>query len=210
MDDKYLFASLRKTFCSLLTLIVLTTAGCSSLSYQCKIRAEEEFLQAQTAFRQQDYRKSLQECLSLISRYPSCSVYDRILYYTALNYLHLRSSPEDYNPALKYFQRLVDECPESHLVTESRTWITVLSALTATTDRAEEELRGNGTDTHPKRTGRISSDPVQKENDKKDQELKRLKHENEKLKHEIDLLKNVDVQLHQKKRGLNNAESGSD
>lgn len=194
-----------------MTTLVLLTAGCSQLNSRAAVPAHDEMFQAKKNFLEGKHRQSLQDCLALISRQPVCAVYDQALYYAALNYVQLNTPEGDYQSAINYFKRLEEECPDSPLKPGSATWVLVLTHLSSEPERDQEDLRENGALLTHLHAGRNASEAKKKEPAKKKElELKHLRQENEKLKKEIDLLKNVDVQLHQKKKDLNNAESETD
>lgn len=210
MSSTRFFPAWKRTHFILMTGLIMLAAGCSQLNYQCKVAANDEMSQAKRFFLEGKHRQSLQDCLAIISRYPACAVYDQALYYAALNYVQLNTPDGEYQGAIKYFKRLEEECPGSLLKPGSATWVLVLTHMTSEVDKDQEDPKENGAPLAYLPKGRAIDVKKKDPDKKKDSELKNLRLENEKLKKEIDLLKNVDVQLHQKKRDLNNAESGTD
>jgi len=132
------------------------------------------------------YRESLQGCLAIMASSPGCTALDQALYYAALNSLRIDPGHGGRSEAANYLQRLIKDCTGSPYRPEAEIWLAVLTSP----ENSSLQVGDVFTDI----TG--SNDSLQK----KDQEIKRLHSEIVRLTREIDMLKNVDVQLHQKKK----------
>lgn len=169
---------------------------------------------AQQYFRQGDYQRSLEESLTLISQYPKGSLYDKALFYAALNNLHLGNPEVNYSKASDYFKRLSEECPKSPILAESNAWIAILTSLSmkdkelTTLKKELEEKKSQETFIKEEKTETMQQLReemelrIQQLQEKKNREIAQLKKERERLKQELELLKKVDVQLEQRKKGL--------
>jgi hypothetical protein len=140
------------------------------------------------------YRQSLQGCESIIDSRPGCPSLDEALYYAALNCLRMDPGETGKLEAGQHFKRLVDECPKSSLRPEAEVWLAAL--------KPPSELAGKGHAQPGVDAGSML--PGHDGLKKKDQEIKRLRSEIMRLNREIDMLKNVDVQLHQQAKDLDN------
>jgi TolA-binding protein len=105
--------------------------------------------------------------------------------------VQLHFSDDDYTSARRYFQQVIEKSPNSSLADQSAAWVAVLSRLQRVKqDALSSEDQGRR---------------CRQTQDEKDRAIVKLKTETEKLKKEIELLKKVDLQIHQQKRGMTNA-----
>ena len=144
------------------------------------------------------YGQSLQGCRSIIDSRPGCAALDEALYFAALNSLRMDTGQSGRLHAAQYFKRLIAECPKSPLRPEAGAWLAVLAPAP---DKAANGTGQAGLDAPAALPGH-DNNHEQGGLKKKDQEIKRLNREIMRLNREIDMLKNVDVQLHQQKKDL--------
>ncbi len=171
-------------------------ANCSqAMLPHVKYRSEFELIEKY--YRQGQYQKSLEQCAAFISAYRESPLYDRALFYAALNNLHLNPPEKSHDTAIQYFNKLLSECPESSLRDASAAWVSVLTASDRSIALLKKELDEKQVQ-------------ITKASAAKDHEIVKLKAEIEKLKKEIELLKKVDLQYQQSKRNAIDAgKSGS-
>jgi tetratricopeptide (TPR) repeat protein len=158
-------------------------------------------------YRQGDYQRSLQGCLGIIESYPKKPYHDQALYYAALNYLFIGSTDEDYSMALQYFKKVIEECPGSPLLPESAQWVELLTDLAFQKSEIADAQKILKKKQPQLQACRFQLKKIKSQLRQKDLEIQSLKLEIDKLKKKIDLLEKVDLQIHQKKRDLQNAES---
>jgi len=178
----------------------LSGLGCAGLPQRGEKPAADLYTVKQQ-FAGGQYGQSLQGCRLIIDSRPGCATLDEALYYAALNSLRLEPGERGRLLAAQYFKRLAAECPASPLRPEAETW---LAALVASPVKAANGTgQAGGIDAGPALPGHEDSHG-QNGLKKKDQEIRRLRSEIVRLNREIDMLKNVDVQLHQQKKDLEN------
>jgi tetratricopeptide (TPR) repeat protein len=174
-----------------LILLLATLPCCSRVRYLYQDEDQQQLAQIERYYRQGAYQQSLERCAALIERYPGSPHYDRALFYAGLNSVQLHVADDDYTSALRYFEHVTEQFPDSALADQSAAWVSALSRLQ-----------------------RVKQDALNKEDqarhcreiqNEKDREIVKLKTERERLKKEIELLKKVDLQIHQQKRGMTNA-----
>jgi tetratricopeptide (TPR) repeat protein len=169
--------------------------ACSHVAARLSDKDTAEHAIIEKYYQQKQYQESLEHCMLFIARYPKSSLYDRVLYVTALNHIQIDSLHGDYTTALRYFTRLAEECRNSSLRNESAAWIALLSQVGTDTARMEKALL-------EKQEQVIR---CQQTIDQRDRDIVKLKTEVEKITKEIDLLKKVDLQFQQKKKDVQNA-----
>ena len=205
---------------SLIWASIIGLIACSQITtglyngYQGTGSEARHYTLVQKYYRQGDYQRSLEESLTLISQYPKSTLYDKALFYAALNKLHLGSPDGDYSEASSYFKRLAQECPNSLLQAESNTWIAVLTALSLRDNEIaalQKELgekksrlalfQEEKAETMQQLKGEMELKVKQLQR-KKSREIAQLQKEMNRLRKELELLKKVDVQLEQRKKDL--------
>jgi len=138
------------------------------------------------------YKVSLEKSESVLKQYPR-SLGDQALLNLGLLYAHPAYPEADVQKSIKYFQRLIEEYPESILKVEAEIWILVLQDRMLR-DREISEL-----------TDKIDAlkKATKGEKDKlKKMQLKvsELQNQVKELKNQIDRLKSVDIRIEEKKR----------
>jgi hypothetical protein len=176
----------------------LSGLGCAGIP-QREQKMPGELCAVQQQFAAGQYRQSLQGCQSIIASRPGCPPLDEALYYAALNCLRMNSDESGKLQAVQHFKRLIDECPKSSLLPEAEVW---LAALKPPPEKTGKGHAPPGVDAGSAPSGHEVS--LRHELKKKDQEIKRLHSEIIHLNREIGLLKNVDVQLNEQKKDLDN------
>jgi hypothetical protein len=172
-------------------LALAVCAGCSKVGDAFHAGDRDTSAQIERSYRQGQYQRSLEQCAAVIAQHPGSAVYDRALYYAGLNLVQLGPASDNYSRALHYFQKLLQERPDSALIDESTAWVKLLS-LSAQTHRELQQ-----------RQSQISQ--YGGLYDEQARQIVRLKAENERLKKELELLKKVDLQLQQQKKDMHNA-----
>ncbi len=179
-------------------------SGLSGLGCAGRVQHGEKTAADLGAVKQQfasgQYGQSLQGCRVIIDSRPGCPSLDEALYFAALNSLRIEPGQSGRLQAGQYFKRIAAECPKSPLRPEAEAWLAVLAA---SPDKAANGNGQAGLDAVPLLPGHDGSHG-QDGLKKKDLEIKRLRNEIVRLNREIDMLKNVDVQLHQQKKDLDN------
>jgi len=148
--------------------------------------ARDALLRGRRLLAKGDFGGALKENQKALSFSGDRSPRDEALFHTGLIYAHNDNPSKDYRKALGFFRRLIDDYPQSPLITQAKIWVGVL----------EEDWRLNQV------IGQIS-----RENDTLIQEKEDLIHENqkssqviEKLKQVIKKSKQVDIEIEEKKR----------
>ncbi|MCX5904653.1 MAG: hypothetical protein NTV89_14590 [Proteobacteria bacterium] len=172
-------------------LLAALCAGCSLITSTFRGSDRETFEQIERSYRLGQYQRSLEQCAALIAQHPGGAFYDRGLFYAGLSLVQLGPAAENYSRALRYFQKLQQECPASTLTPESTAWVNLLYRSL----QAEKELQAQQT--------RISQ--CRSASDEKDRRIARLAAENERLKKELELFKKADLQFQQQKKDMHNA-----
>ena len=179
------------TLIIMLGLFMCGMPCCSQMIYSSANKDQQQYAQIERYYRQGDYQQSLERCAALIAGYPGSPLYAQALFYAGLNSVQLHFSDDDYTSARRYFQQVIEKSPNSSLADQSAAWVAVLSRL----QRVKQDALGS------EEQGRR----CRQTQDEKDRDIVKLKTETEKLKKEIELLKKVDLQIHQQKRGMTNA-----
>jgi tetratricopeptide (TPR) repeat protein len=172
-------------------LLMLLCAGCSLITSTFRDSDSETFEQIERSYQLGQYQRSLDQCAALIAQHPGSAFYDRALYYAGLSLVQLGPAAENYSRALQYFQKLIQECPQSARMHESATWVNLLSRSL----QAEKDLQAQ--------QERISQ--CRSASDEKDRRIAGLAAENERLKKELELFKKADLQFQQQKKDMHNA-----
>jgi outer membrane protein assembly factor BamD (BamD/ComL family) len=138
------------------------------------------------------YQESLKRSESVLAQYPR-SLGDQALLNLGLLYAHPGYPKADVQKSIKYFQRLVEEYPESMLKDEAQIWIRVLQNRVLA-DRHMRKLK-------------LTLKAIKKDNKVKTANYKKmqlkanaLEDQVKELKNQIDRLKSVDIRIEEKKR----------
>lgn len=177
----------------------LSGLGCAGIPQREQKMAGELFAVKQQ-FAGGQYRQSLQGCRTIMDSRPGCPPLDEALYYAALNSLRMDPGEIGRLQAGQYFKRLVDACPASPLRPEAEAWLAVLKPLPDKAGNGHAQAGVDAGSTLAGHEGGTQHNGLKK----KDQEIKRLRSEIVRLNREIAMLKNVDVQLHQQTKDLDN------
>jgi tetratricopeptide (TPR) repeat protein len=138
------------------------------------------------------YKESLEKSESVLKQYPR-SLGDQALLNLGLVYAHPGYTEADVQKSIKYFQRLIEEYPESVLSVEAEIWILVLQDRVLK-DRQMSKLKQT--------LKAIKKDNKAKTDKFKKMQLKASEFQNQvnELKNQIDRLKSVDIRIEEKKR----------
>lgn len=140
--------------------------------------AEKLLLQARTSFARGDFLTSLKENQEILNRYPQ-TYGDHALYAMGLIYAYPEYFYSNYEISLHFFNRLLREYPESIFKNQSEVWI---SLLKQTMENTKEIGQKNQEITFLK--NELSSEKKQTKN----------------LLNQIKRLKEIDLDLEEKKR----------
>jgi tetratricopeptide (TPR) repeat protein len=174
----------------MLGLLLGALPCCSQVKYFLQDE-DQQLAQIERYYQQGNYQQSLERCDALIAGYPGSPLYAQALFYAGLNSVQLHFADDDYSSARRYFQQVTEKFPNSSLADQSTAWAAALSQL----QRIKQDVLS--TEEQWRR--------CRKTQDEKDREIVKLKTETEKFKKEIELLKKVDLQIHQQKKGMSNA-----
>lgn len=170
---------------------LLLCAGCSLITGTFRGSDSKPFEQIERSFQQGEYQRCLEQCAARIAQHPGDAFYDRALFYAGLSLVQLGSGAENHTRALRYFQQLKQECPDSALAQESAAWVQLLSRSL----RLEKELQDE--------QARIAE--CRSAGDEKDRRIAGLAAEIGRLKKKLELFKNADLQFQQQKKDMQNA-----
>lgn len=153
-----------------------TFSGCIHM-WQ-KWQAEDRLSDAKKLMNEGDYKEALQESKEVLRVYPH-SMGDRALYIMGLLYVHPENPNRDHGLSLEYFERLIEEFPESHLKSETEIWIAVIQEI-----------------------GTLQRDLVQANEmiEQKNKRISMLEGQIQELKDQIEELKKVDLGIEERKR----------
>ena len=172
-------------------LLMLLCAGCSLVTGTYRGSDHETFEQIERSYRSGQYQRSLDQCAALIAQHPGGAFYDRALFYAGLSLVQLGPAAGNYSRALRYFQKLQQECPDSTRMPESTAWLKLLSRSL----QAEKDLQAQ----------QALITQCRSAGDEKDRRTARLAAENGRLKKELELFKKADLQFQQQKKDMRNA-----
>lgn len=160
--------------CCMITLVSIS--GCMHV-WQ-KWQAEDRLSNARKFMSQGAYEEALQESKEVLRLYPH-SMGDRALQMIGLLYVHPENPNRDHGLSLEYFERLIEEFPESHLKSETEIWIAVIQEIgTLQRDLAQANVN------------------IEQMNKK----LSMLESQIKELKDQIEELKKVDLGIEERKR----------
>jgi tetratricopeptide (TPR) repeat protein len=76
-----------------------------------------------------NYSKALEENKKILGLPAKTAPKDKALFNIALIYTHHDNPEKDYNKSIEYFDRIINEFPQSPLVYESEVWLRVLNTI---------------------------------------------------------------------------------
>jgi outer membrane protein assembly factor BamD (BamD/ComL family) len=89
----------------------------------------EHILRSQQLLEQGSYKESLKESQNILSQSSKNPYADRALFYAGLVYAHYDNPEKDYKKSLAYFEQLIKEYPQSHLLEEAKIMIGLLNVI---------------------------------------------------------------------------------
>ncbi len=202
--------SMKRLFCITVVFAVVAMTSCIQFGSRYFGSGYSDLQRAKKYYRQANYKRSLEICNDLTTRYTRIKYFDQALYYTALNYLQIGLPEKNFENSIEYFKRIIDECPGSRLLPESAGWVTLLTELDSFNCELESKQK-----TLAEKEAQLSSLNTQlstKKSQLKDnnKQIRYLQNEVDKLQKKIDLLEKVDLQTHQRKRDLQDATGPGD
>ncbi|MBI5099054.1 MAG: tetratricopeptide repeat protein [Nitrospirae bacterium] len=89
----------------------------------------EHILRSQQLLAQGSYKESLKEIQNVLSQSSKNPYADRALFYAGLVYAHYDNPEKDYKKSLAYFEQLIKEYPQSHLLEQAKIMIGLLNVI---------------------------------------------------------------------------------
>ncbi len=83
------------------------------------VEANEHIIRSQNLMAQGEFKESLKEVQSLLNSKTQYS--DKALFHMGLIYAHYNNPEKDYKKSLGYFEKLINEYPQSHLLEQAKT-----------------------------------------------------------------------------------------
>lgn len=118
--------------------MILVMSGCATVQgIRDRQIAKEHLNRGEGYLSIHDFQKSLRESELALSLTVGRSPGDEAVFLAALVYAHRDNPERNYKDAIRYFQKLIEEYPESPLVDEAGIWIGVLND-TGTAKKAEQ------------------------------------------------------------------------
>jgi len=164
---------------------------CGCTHFLEKRKGEERVASAGALFAQGKYRASLKETEDGLRLYPR-SLGDKALFLKGLIYASPKNPEQNYQRALKCFQRVMNEFPRSKARRQAEVWVLVIQEVIEM-ERERGELRQENSQTG--KVLRIEKERVKESEDQR----KRLQAEVEKLKEQLLRLKEIDLGIEEKK-----------
>ena len=93
------------------------------------VTINEHILRSQQLLAQGNYKESLKESQNVLSQSSKNPYADRALFYAGLVYAHYDNPEKDYKKSLAYFEQLIKEYPQSHLLEEAKIMIGLLNVI---------------------------------------------------------------------------------
>jgi outer membrane protein assembly factor BamD (BamD/ComL family) len=93
------------------------------------VNNSEHIFRSEQLLAQGSYKESLKESQNVLSQSPKNPYADRALFYAGLVYAHYDNPDKDYKKSLAYFEQLIKEYPQSHLLEEARIMIGLLNVI---------------------------------------------------------------------------------
>ncbi len=124
------------------------------------------------------FDSSLKNNEEVLRLYPQ-TLGDQALFQMGLNHAHPKNPNQDYQKAVKCFQSIINEYPESNIRDEAELWAMFLQEIVVKNEKIVSK---------------------NKEVTNKDEEINNLQHQIENLKYQIESLKDIDLGIEEKKR----------
>jgi TolA-binding protein len=116
--------------------------GCATLKeIQKKQIAQRHLLRSQELLTQGDYEGSAKENQKVLSLFVKEPPSDKALFNIGIIYAHYGNPERDYNKSREYFEKLIKEYPQSHLIEQAKIWVGVLLEIDKQTTASEHLLR---------------------------------------------------------------------
>jgi hypothetical protein len=154
---------------------------------------QEELLVAQQFLARGEFDKAMAESQRSLSAEGSPSSKGAALFTLGLIYAHPGNSGKDSASAIGFFKRVISETPGSHWAAQARIWIALL--------QENDDLRQSNTIFQEKLTGLGQAhEELTREHENTAQGLKKLREENEALQQVIKKMKQVDIEIEERKK----------
>ena len=138
----------------LASLIFFSCFGCATIEGIKKRRiARQGILRGQELLTGGAYEASLRENQEVYSLVGESAPGDEAIFTMGLIYAHYKNPEKDYNKAISYFNKLIEDYPRSTLVEQSRIWVGALDAIEKEKEKAVavEEKREAASEKVPKK-----------------------------------------------------------
>jgi len=117
-------------YCTCLLAILLLNAGCvTTLKFQKRWEGQKHLKKAEDYTIKGDYEGAFREDEKVLRLFPGVSPGDIALFHMGLIRAHPNNPQRNYEKALKCFQRLDREFPQSALREKVRVWIGIIDEL---------------------------------------------------------------------------------
>jgi len=127
LGRKYIRTRQRFHFC-IACLIIIILYSCASLSgIRNRMDAGDHLKKGQRLFEQGDFKEALKENQKVLSIIDRGEPIDRALFNMGLIYAHQDNPDLDYERAVAFFKRVLEEFPDSHLNNEAKAWFYLLN-----------------------------------------------------------------------------------
>ena len=114
----------------LASLIFFSFFGCATIEGMKKRRvARQGLLRGQELLTGGAYEESLRENQEVYSLVGESAPGDEAVFAMGLIYAHYKNPEKDYNKAISYFNKLIEDYPQSTLVEQARIWVGTLDAI---------------------------------------------------------------------------------
>lgn len=111
-------------------LIVALCFGCTTIKSVGKhIQAYDHVYRGKKQFEAKDLEGSAHEFNTVLSLSPKTTPGDSALFYLGILYAHYEYPGRNYNKSIYYFEKLINDFPESSLKERSKIWMEVLKDL---------------------------------------------------------------------------------
>jgi tetratricopeptide (TPR) repeat protein len=122
-----------------LLTILFSITGCAITSnLQKKPDGREYLVRSEALVAKGDYEGAIKENEEVLNLFPGVPPSDAALFQMGLIRINPGNPKRDYKGALDYFQRLVNDFPQSTLINEANAWISTISQLILNDGRIKE------------------------------------------------------------------------
>jgi TolA-binding protein len=129
LGRKYIRAR-KYIYLCLTSLIFFSFFGCATIEGMKKRRvARQGLLRGQELLTGGAYKESLRENQEVYYMVGESAPGDEAVFTMGLIYAHYKNPEKDYNKAISYFKKLIEDYPQSTLVEQARIWVGTLDVI---------------------------------------------------------------------------------